>query len=76
MLWITALLSVIIWALGRESGFLGPNIHVFLLVALLASLAALLRSQLRPAPVPAAARPRDPDAAPAPGIPGADTERA
>lgn len=75
MLWITALLSVIIWALGRESGFLGPNIHVFLLVALLASLAALLRSQLRPAPA-AAARPRDPDAAPAPGIPDADAERA
>ena len=42
MLWIGVLLSVIIWAIGWESGFLGPSIHVFLLLALLAALASLL----------------------------------
>ncbi|HEU5326752.1 MAG TPA: hypothetical protein VFU78_01595 [Thermomicrobiales bacterium] len=44
MLWIAALLSFIIWVLGWQSGFLGPVIHVFLLLALLAVLAALLPS--------------------------------
>jgi len=42
MLWIAALLSFIIWVLGWQSGFLGPVIHVFLLLSLLAVLAALL----------------------------------
>ena len=42
MLWIAALLSFIIWVLGWQSGFLGPVIHVFLLLALLAVLAVLL----------------------------------
>lgn len=42
MLWVGVLLSVIIWVIGRESGFLGPSIHVFLLLAMLAALAALL----------------------------------
>ena len=42
MLWIAALLSFIIWVLGWQSGFLGPVIHVFFLLALLAVLAALL----------------------------------
>ncbi len=42
MLWVAALLSLIVWAIGWESGFLGPVVHVFLLLALLAVLAALL----------------------------------
>ena len=42
MLWTAALLSLIIWAIGRESGFLGVSVHVFLLLGLLAVLAALL----------------------------------
>lgn len=42
MLWISALLSTIVWVLGWTSGFLGPMIHLFLLIALLAGLAACL----------------------------------
>lgn len=42
MWWIAALLSVIIWVLGLYSGFLGPVIHVFLLLAILAVALALL----------------------------------
>ncbi len=42
MLWTAALLSLIIWAIGWESGFLGVSVHVFLLLGLLAVLAALL----------------------------------
>lgn len=42
MLWTAALLALIVWAVGWQSGFLGPSIHVFLLLALLAVLAALL----------------------------------
>lgn len=42
MLWVAALLSMIIWVLGWVSGFLGPVIHVFLLFAALAILAAWL----------------------------------
>lgn len=42
MLWIAALLSAIVWLLGLSSGFLGPMIHVFLLTALLAGLAAIV----------------------------------
>lgn len=42
MLWVAALLALIIWVLGLESGFLGFGIHIFLLAALLSGLAALL----------------------------------
>lgn len=42
MLWVAALLASIIWVLGLASGFLGFGIHIFLLAALLAVLAALL----------------------------------
>lgn len=42
MLWVAALLSLIVWVLGWVSGFLGPVIHVFLLLAALAILAAWL----------------------------------
>lgn len=42
MLWVAALLALIIWILGLASGFLGFGIHVFLLAALIAGLAALL----------------------------------
>ncbi|HEX5503585.1 MAG TPA: hypothetical protein VFW96_13255 [Thermomicrobiales bacterium] len=42
MWWLAALLSGIIWALGLVSGFLGPVIHVFLLLAVLAVALALL----------------------------------
>jgi hypothetical protein len=42
MLWTAALLSLIVWAIGWESGFLGVSVHVFLLLGLLAVLAALL----------------------------------
>ena len=42
MLWIAALLSLISWGIGRESGFLGSRVHIFLLLAILAVLAALL----------------------------------
>lgn len=42
MLWITALLSLIIWYVGWQSGFLGWLIHLFLLCAILAALAALV----------------------------------
>lgn len=42
VLWITALLSTIVWVLGLSSGFLGPLIHVFLLTALLAGLGAIV----------------------------------
>ena len=42
MWWIAALLSVIIWVLGLYSGFLGPVIHVFLLLTILAVALALL----------------------------------
>ena len=48
MLLIAALLSAIVWVLGWNSGFLGPLIHVFLLLALLAVLAHWWR-QLPPA---------------------------
>lgn len=40
MLWVAALLSSIIWAIGWSSGFLGSRIHLFLFFALLAILAA------------------------------------
>lgn len=42
MWWLAALLSGIIWILGLVSGFLGPVIHVFLLLAILAVALALL----------------------------------
>jgi membrane protein implicated in regulation of membrane protease activity len=42
MLWVAALLSLIIWVIGWQSGFLGWLIHLFLLAALFAALAALL----------------------------------
>ena len=42
MLWVAALLALIIWVLGLESGFLGFGIHIFLLAALLLGLVALL----------------------------------
>ncbi len=42
MLWVAALLAMIIWILGLASGFLGFGIHIFLLAALIAGLAALL----------------------------------
>lgn len=42
MLWIAALLSAIVWFLGVASGFLGSLIHVFLLTALLAGIAAIV----------------------------------
>ena len=42
MLWVAALLSFIIWVIGWQSGFLGWLIHLFLLAAILAALAALL----------------------------------
>lgn len=42
MLWVAALLALIIWVLGLTSGFLGFGIHIFLLAALIAGLAALL----------------------------------
>lgn len=44
MLWIAALLSLILWTIGWQSGFLGALVHVFLLLALLSVLAALLPS--------------------------------
>jgi hypothetical protein len=42
MLWVTALLALIIWVIGWQSGFLGWLIHLFLLIAIFAALAALL----------------------------------
>ena len=42
MFWVAALLSFIIWVIGWQSDFLGPFVHVFLLLAALAVLAALL----------------------------------
>lgn len=42
MLWIAALLSLIIWAIGWQSGFLGPVVHIFLLLSLLALIIAML----------------------------------
>ena len=42
MFWVAALLSFIIWVVGWQSGFLGWLIHVFLLLAAQAVLAALL----------------------------------
>ena len=42
MFWVAALLSFIIWAIGWQSGFLGWFVHLFLLLAALAALAALL----------------------------------
>jgi hypothetical protein len=42
MLWVAALLSLIVWIIGWQSGFLGWMIHLFLLLAILAALAALL----------------------------------
>jgi hypothetical protein len=45
--WVAALCCVIVWALGWSSGFLGPIIHVFLLLAVLAVLASRL-DQHRP----------------------------
>lgn len=42
MFWVAALLSTIIWVIGWQSNFLGPFVHVFLLLAVLAVLAALL----------------------------------
>src|SRR3954449_11086887 len=46
MLWVAALLAFILWVLGWSSGFLGPVVHIFLLVAILAILAALLPQRL------------------------------
>jgi hypothetical protein len=51
MLWVAALLALIIWILGLESGFLGFGIHIFLLAALLSGLAALLPSPHTPGSV-------------------------
>ena len=45
MLWVAALLSFIIWFVGWQSDFLGWLIHLFLLIAALAVLAALLPRQ-------------------------------
>lgn len=45
VLWIAVLLSIVVWLLGLSSGFLGPLIHVFLLIALLAALARALPSR-------------------------------
>ena len=42
MFWVAALLSFIIWVIGWQSGFLGWLVHLFLLFAALAVLAALL----------------------------------
>lgn len=42
MFWVAALLSFIIWVVGWQGGFLGWAIHIFLLLAALAVLAALL----------------------------------
>ncbi len=42
MLRVAALLSLIVWAIGWESGFLGPLVHGFLLLAVLAVLASFL----------------------------------
>lgn len=50
MWWIAAFLSLILWVLGWESGFLGPSVHVFLLLALLAVLAGLLPAPARDEP--------------------------
>ena len=44
MLLVAALLSLIIWVLGWSSGFLGPTVHVFLLLAILAVLAHVARA--------------------------------
>lgn len=52
MLWVAALLSIIIWILGWSSGFLGPVIHVFLLLALLAILSQFVLRSHRDAPCP------------------------
>lgn len=46
MLWVAALLALILWVLGWSSGFLGPVVHIFLLGAILAVLAALLPQRL------------------------------
>ena len=42
MLWVAAFLALIIWVLGMASNFLGLRIHLFLLFAILAVLAAPL----------------------------------
>lgn len=73
MLWVAALLSLIVWTLGRESGFLGSAIHIFLLLALLAVLARFLPpltldgdgDRASDAPIPPASAP-----VPAAGPPG------
>lgn len=57
MLWIAALLSFILWAIGWQSGFLGPLVHAFLLLGLLAVLGALAP----PAGDRASDRRRDPE---------------
>ena len=44
MLLVAALLSFIIWVLGWSSGFLGPTVHIFLLLAILAVLANAARA--------------------------------
>ncbi|HEY8598411.1 MAG TPA: hypothetical protein VIL85_08265 [Thermomicrobiales bacterium] len=46
MFCVAAFLSVIIWVLGMASGFLGLRIHLFLLLAFLAGLAALLPTRV------------------------------
>jgi hypothetical protein len=46
MLWVAAFLALIIWVLGMASDFLGLRIHLFLLFAILAVLAALLPTRV------------------------------
>lgn len=42
MLWTAALLGLILWGIGWQSGFLGWLVHVFPLLSLLAVLGALV----------------------------------
>ena len=68
MLWLAALLSLIIWGIGRESGFLGPRVHIFLLLAILAILAAFMPSPSSHEVSPEDGTGAGPDAA-VPGLP-------
>ena len=63
MLWVAALLSLIIWGIGRESGFLGSRVHLFLLLAILAVLAAFLPPPSAHEVTPEDGTGTDPDAA-------------
>lgn len=42
MLWVAALLALILWTIGQASDFLGLRNYLFLLLALLCALGALL----------------------------------